>query len=173
MDINTILIQQAAIGDYLFLIIVVVASIIQAIVQNNKKKALQELPEDEMAQNDDQTADVFDRIPETMAGYETPVDNIFDPFGRSPVSEPDLAKYNWADDYAEDVTAKKEEEAVAESSIMSEEKSYQNTDNKFKISIPPKSVTTIPIVRYRSGIRAGFNLKKAVIYSEILNRKYT
>jgi len=37
MNVNSIIFQSAAIGDYLFLIMIVVASIVQAITQNKKK----------------------------------------------------------------------------------------------------------------------------------------
>lgn len=40
MNINSIIFQYAAIGDYLFLIMIVVASIVQAISQNKKKESV-------------------------------------------------------------------------------------------------------------------------------------
>jgi len=39
--------------------------------------------------------------------------------------------------------------------------------------ITSKPVTEMKAIRYKSRIREGFNLRKAVVYSEILNRKYT
>jgi hypothetical protein len=39
--------------------------------------------------------------------------------------------------------------------------------------VPQEKDVRIPANKYKSGIRANFSLRKAVVYSEILNRKYS
>ena len=178
MNINSIIFQYAAVGDYLFLIMVVVASVIQMITQNKKKNALQKLVQKKKEQNNGQTTDVMERRPETMTGYDTPVDNIFDSIERILVPELEDGQHVWGDDYPETEYEKKNANDLAVNSNNSdvnntEEKITRNVEGKQAELIPQKSLTDIPARRYRSGIRDGFSLRKAVVYSEILNRKYT
>ena len=174
MNLNSIIFQYAAIGDYLFLILIVVASIIQTISQNKKKKALQEVAQKKKEQNNSQTTDVMERRPETMTGYDTPIDNIFDSIEKMLVPELEDGKHIWGDDYRETETENKNAKEVVGSSNNKEEKLNQNIEGKHTELIPHKSVTGgIPTVSYKSSIREGFSLRKAVVYSEILNRKYT
>lgn len=70
MSINSIIFQYAAIGDYLFLILIIVASIIQTIAQNKKKKASQELDRNRKEQSNSQITDVLEKRPETIRGYD-------------------------------------------------------------------------------------------------------
>jgi hypothetical protein len=64
--------------DYLFLILIVVASIIQSISQNSKKKALKEITQNKNTRDNTLMPDVLEAKPETMKGYGSKIDNIFD-----------------------------------------------------------------------------------------------
>jgi len=173
MNINSVLFQTAAIGDYIFLILIVLASIIQAIAQNNKKKVLLEQEQRRIVQNKSQDPEVMGQKPETMSGYDAPVDNIFNSIQKVLLPEFEEEQYNWGDDYAEAVTAEKNVKEVAENSETSVKKLNPDVAEKHTMLFPQKSVSDITATSFKSGIRNGFNLRKAVIYSEILNRKYT
>jgi hypothetical protein len=172
MNINSIIFQQADLGDYIFLILVVVASIIQAFTQNKKKKVLQEQSEGKKWQNNDQETDTFDRTPEVMSRYDTPIDNIFDSIERTLVPELDGGKHRWGDDYAE-IEEENEDVADTRGGSANVETFSTPVAEKHTIPLAQKSATDLPAISYKSGIRKGFSLRKAVIYSEILNRKYT
>ena len=173
MDINSIIFQQADFGDYIFLILVVVGSIIQAFTQNQKKKALQKQAQEKNGQNEDDETEVMNRMPETMAGYDTPVGNIFDSSERTLIPEPEYGKYEWDDDFAQ--ADEKENLALVSTENPENKAETVNADiaEKYPILFPQKTVTSNPAFSHKSRIREGFSLRKAVIYSEILNRKYT
>jgi len=172
MNINSIIFQQAAIGDYLFLILIVVASIIQAITQNKKKKEIQETVQKKNMQTNASVPEVLETKTETMKGYEAPVHDIFDSIEQFLVPEVEDGKYNWDDDFADAKTDEGNREDVLESTHPQENLNSEISAQNM-LPIPQKTVTDIPAVRYKSRIRDGFTLRKAVVYSEILNRKYT
>jgi hypothetical protein len=172
MNVNSILVQYASVGDYLFLIMIVLASIIQSIAQNRKKKALEKLTQDQAQQKPGELADIMETRPEKMTGYERPLDNIFDSIERILVPELANEKYIWSEDYSV-----KQAEVVTPSEPISD---FVTTEGKTISSIAEREAERISaeplvqknIVSYKSRIRADFSLKKAVIYSEILNKKY-
>ena len=172
MVINSIIIQQAAIGDYLFLIMIVVASIIQAISQNKKKKVFQEMTQKKDVETHPFVPDVLDKKPETLKGYDSPMDNIFDSIQKMLVPEFESDKHIWGDDYPEPAAEKKIDDAD-ESFGSSEEKLMHEIEERHTELITPKPVTENQTIRYKSRLMDGFSLRKAVVYSEILNRKYT
>ncbi|NEW82185.1 MAG: hypothetical protein GZ094_07450 [Mariniphaga sp.] len=173
MNVNSIVFQYAAIGDYLFLILIVIASIIQAITQNKKKKELQEAARKKNMQTDTSVPEVLETRSETMKGYEAPVHNIFDSIEQFLVPEVEDEKYDWEDDLAEAKTAEENREEVFESTHQQELKLNSEIAAQNTLPISQKPVSDIAAVRYKSRIRDGFTLRKAVVYSEILNRKYT
>jgi len=173
MNINSIIFQQAAIGDYLFLILIVIASIIQAITQNKKKKELQETAQKENMRTDTSSPEVMVTKTETMKGYEAPVHDIFDSIEQFLVPEVEDEKYNWDDDFTAAKTAEENKEVEFESAQQHEMKLNADISAQNTLPISKTNVTHIPAVRYKSRIRDGFSLRKAVVYSEILNRKYT
>lgn len=173
MNINSVLFQTAAIGDYLFLIMIVLASIIQAIIQNNKKKVIQEQEQRKILQNRGQASEVMGYNPERMSGYEPIADNIFDPVDRIFNPEPEDDEHYWGDDYLVTEPEEKKPEVTVESSIGSADKLTREVMEKQATPAAQKPVKNISAPGYKSGIRNGFSLRKAVIYSEILNRKYT
>jgi len=173
MNVSAIIFQHAEIGDYLFLILIVIASIIQAISQNKKKKELQEKAQKKNMQIDTSVPEVLETKTETMKGYETPVHDIFASIEQFLVPEVDDQKYNWDDDLAEAKTAEENREEVFESTQHQEIKLNSEIAAQNSLPISQKTVKDIRAVRYKSGIREGFTLRKAVVYSEILNRKYT
>ena len=172
MNVNSIIFQSAAIGDYLFLIMIVVASIVQTISQNKKKKVLQEMT----MKKDPQTATIMPEVletkPEKMKGYDSPIDSIFDSIQKMLVPEFEEEKHIWGDDYPEPKAEKIIDKAV-ENLNDSEAKLMREIDERHTELITSKPVTEIKAIRYKSRIRDGFSLRKAVVYSEILNRKYT
>ena len=173
MNVNAIIFQYAAIGDYLFLIMIAIASIIQAISQNKKKKELQEPPQKITMQTKASVPEVLETKSETMKGYEAPVHNIFDSIEQFLVPGVEDEKYNWDDDFAAAKTAEENKEGEFESTHQKEIKLNSEIAAQNSLPISQKNVSDIPIVRYKSRIRDGFNLRKAIVYSEILNRKYT
>jgi len=173
MNVSAIIFQHAAIGDYLFLILIVVASIIQAIVQNKKKKELQETAQKKNTQTDTSVPEVLETKTETMKGYEAPVHDIFDSIEQFLVPEVEDEKYNWDDDFTAAKTAEEDKEVEIERDQHQEKKLNAGIAHQNTLPISQKNVTDIPAIRYKSRIRDGFSLRKAVVYSEILNRKYT
>jgi len=173
MNINSVLFQTAAMGDYLFLIMIVLASIIQAIIQNNKKKVLQDQEQRKIVQNRGQAPEVMGYKPERMSGYEPIADNIFDPVDHIFNFEPQDDEHNWGDDYLVSEPEEKKPEVTVESTIGSADKLTREMMEKQSAPPVQKPVKNISATSYKSGIRNGFSLRKAVIYSEILNRKYT
>jgi len=172
MNINSIIFQSAAIGDYLFLIMIVVASIVQAITQNKKKKVLQEMTQKKDFQTSTLTPEVLETIPEKMKGYDSPIDSIFDSIQKMLVPEFEEEKHTWGDDYPEPKAAKIIDNAD-KSLNDPEAKLMRDNEERHMELITSKPVTEMKAIRYKSRIREGFNLRKAVVYSEILNRKYT
>jgi len=172
MEFNSVIFQYASIGDYIFLIMIVVVSIIQAITQNKKKRALMDQEQARPAQKNAQTFRDYEKEPETMAGYETPLDNIFDSFERVLTPEIEDEKYGWGDDYAEEVKEEKPEKEVKSTKYQTEKLIAERVE-KSPVLLTPKSTAELPVKSRKSAIREGFSLRKAVIYSEILNRKYT
>ena len=173
MNVNAIIFQHAAIGDYLFLIVIAIASIIQAISQNKKKKELQETARNKNLQTNTSVPEVLETKTETMKGHEAPVRDIFDSIEQFLVPEVEGEKYNWNDDFAEAKTAEENKEDEFESTPKQEIKLNSEISAQNTLPISQKNVKDIPVVRYKSRIRDGFSLRKAVVYSEILNRKYT
>ena len=172
MNVNSIMVQFASVGDYLFLIMIVVASIIQSISQNKKKKALQEPAQDPKEQRPGQFADMMEKSPEKMTGYERPLDNIFDSIERILVPELADEKYVWGEDYSI-----KQAEEVKPSGPISDFVTTEGTTIPSIAEREAERITADPLVQkkttgYKSRIRADFSLKKAVVYSEILNKKY-
>jgi hypothetical protein len=172
MNINFVIFHTASIGDYFFLAMIVLASIIQSIAQNKKKKALQQSAQNENMEIQTQSADIVEKKPEMKRSYDRPLDNIFDSIERMLIPEVEAATYTWSDDYSESVTENENIKETAEISTIKRENLIQTITDKEKETAPPESVNSNS-VHYKSRIREGFSLKKAVIYSEILNRKYT
>lgn len=163
MDLNFIQLKMNAFGDYIFLIIIVVASIIQAIVQKNKKEEIQkaerrkqidrELEEGEPVEGypmeQEEGGSIFDRM-EKMLLPEPYVEEI----------KPKIHKT---------VASKKEEEA-GKYDIQNYKMFEGENAGPPKTEPEKKSVQRGKMIK--PGLSRTFDLKKAVIYSEVLNRKY-
>lgn len=172
MSVNSVIFLYASIGDYLFLIMIVVASIIQAISQNKKKKAMQELAKNEAGKGNNQTDFLPGKRPEILTDSDGPFDNIFDSIDKMIITEPEVKKHIWGDDYPETVKEQNKEVEVDDNSNMAKERAIRSFAEKQSELIPSQPVKLNLNVRYKTRIREGFSMKKAVIYSEILNRKY-
>jgi hypothetical protein len=173
MSINSILFQSAAIGDYLFLILIVVASIIQSITQNKKKKALREITQEKDGQINSSIPEVLGSKPETMKGYETPTDSIFDSIQKMLNPSFEDEKHVWGDDYPQTEEEKKNMKEQEDLSKNVKVELVHDIEERPTELIASKPINENQAIRYKSKIRDGFSLRKAVVYSEILNRKYT
>lgn len=169
MNINSIIFQHAAIGDYVFLIMIVLASIVQAIMQNKKKKNMEEIAGRKTDNTGTQSADMMERKPERMSGYDKPAENILESIQKMLAPELEFEDHDWGEDYAID----NEEKEVVRNSDNTEEQLVQKIEERHAVLFPAEPVIKTPAITYRSKIREGFSLRKAVVYSEILNRKYT
>ena len=163
MDVIFIQLEMSAFGDYIFLIIIVVASIIQAIVQKNKKEEAQkaerrkqidreledEEPSEEYPVEREEGGSIFDRM-EKMLMPELPSEEI----------KPKVQK----------TVASKKEEDAAKYDIQNYKMFEAKNAELPRIEANVKS--TQPTKQIKPRISSTFNLKKAVIYSEVLNRKY-
>lgn len=163
MDVNFIILKMSAIGDYIFLIIIVVASIVQAIMQKNKKEEAQkaerrkqvdrelndEEPLEEYPMEHEEGGSIFDRM-EKMLMPELPLEEV----------KPKVQK----------TIASKKEEDAAKYDIQNYKMFEGENAEPPKIEPDKKSVQPKKIIKPR--LQHTFDLKKAVIYSEVLNRKY-
>ena len=173
MVFDSVIFQYASLGDYLFLILVIIASIIQAFTQNRKKKALQDRTPKPIRTADRPYVEVLEKKPETMKGYESPLDNIFDSIERVLTPEVEEENYEWEDDNSEAVTNEKIAKQEEEDMVRLMEQKKPLTTEPFNTVVPQEKDVRIPANKYKTGIRANFSLRKAVVYSEILNRKYS
>jgi hypothetical protein len=173
MNSITAIYHHAAIGDILFLVLIVVASIVQSVVQNKKKKAMEAMaPDDEDEQTDPSTPTVR-RTFNPAPAAERPLDNIFDSIERLLIPEVDASKYSWGDNNAEAVQVSKgETEHYGDIDADAKQFIPENEGRRVEPA-PMEPLTDYPKVSYKSKIREGFSVKKSVIYSEILNRKYS
>ena len=141
MNVNSILFQYASIGDYLVLIMIVVASIIQTIAQNKKKKAMQELASKEKNNTNNQSKDVIENDPEIMTSYEAPEDTILNSLEKILLPDQEVRTHIWGDDYLE----------IPNENINSNEgdRSFEKTENSLSRVIDPVSYThlTLPTKR--------------------------
>jgi hypothetical protein len=173
MNVNLVIFHQAAIGDYIFLIMIVLASVIQAISQNKKKKALREPVQTGRVQTSNPQDDVLQKKAETGTGNDKPFDTIFDSIGRVLVPDFEDESHTWGDDYPVTATERKNQYEVVDYSDIAKALSADYVASEHMEPVIPKPVTLNPVSSYRPLFRDGFNLKKAVIYSEILNKKYS
>lgn len=169
MYLDSIYYQFAGIGDYIFLIIIVIVVIIQAISQSRKKEELAKAEQQKTrkaAWDDEETL--------MEEAREEPRDNS--PFGSffdeiEKVFVPELPHEEQS--MNQDDEGHKQLEPPVLSSIISEEElngELQKDHSALNKNQPVKEEKPVA----RKGILVtGFSLKKAVIYSEILNRKYT
>lgn len=182
MVFNAVIFQYASIGDYVFLIMIVVISIIQAIAQNKKKKELMEQERQKPFQRKTDNSDEYDPEAAPMPEYDLPGDSIYDSFENILIPDTaeaeDESKHKWGDDYSEP-SPKKQVATESKINTISQrisgyaEKLLPATDTNVQNGLPAKLHNEPPANTRKQRIREGFNLRKAVIYSEILNRKYT
>jgi len=163
MDVNFIQIKMSAFGDYIFLIIIVIASIVQAIVQKNKKEEAEKAErrksvEKELEDNEE---------PEEYSSGEGTGGSIFENMEKMVI--PELLNEEKQPQVKEIVDSKNWENI--EESINQKYKMFKG-ENKEIPKIQPETKSPQPKGKINLKIFGNFNLKKAVIYSEVLNRKY-
>lgn len=131
--------------DYIFLIIAIILSVLGA-VNNKKKKARAQQNMDDQEPKRETRPSVFEQLFE---------DSFFD----EEIKEKPVTKQN--------VTPQSPKKVQTTGYRANYSAPRTKTEMKKKQSDFKKSSKTI-----RKSIRSDFSLKKAVIYSEILNRKY-
>ena len=171
MSVVTLQYQSAAIGDYIFLIIVVLASIIQAISKNRKKAELEKADRDDAGNEAWQDEDNQDRPRREPPKNESPFGSFFDEVEKMiipemPKEEPSMDKGYFPE------TKMKSANATLHSNITEEELNKELEKDNSSLNKKQPVVEKNP-VKIKRSLREGFSLKKAVIYSEILNRKYS
>ncbi|GET32404.1 hypothetical protein PbJCM13498_12670 [Prolixibacter bellariivorans] len=161
-------INTAGFGDYIFLILVIVASVVQAIVQQRKKQRLKQMEDNGEQYNheepkrqrevynpmDEQREDPFGTLFDHM-------EEMFDPV-QYPSNEPEPQMEPSYDTGKPEIDQKKVEEIL----------------KKAQATKMPGDITAPSVYHkekkdsLRKNIRRDFDPRKAVIYSEIINRKY-
>lgn len=170
MSNNFLFLQTAGLGDYVFLILIILASIFQSINQNKKKREMAEMGK-KQADEDSSDEESFPRefIPK-LEEVEIPAAPSQKFEGEVVLTEKGNHPYQWDDDYSE-------EEPMPIPPVL----------NKFQIKsasmIPdpgqsfssqvPASPVAVNVPRRSKLRQGGFTLRKAVVYSEILNQKYS
>jgi hypothetical protein len=165
-------IQTAGIGDYIFLILVVAASLIQAFSQNRKKAMMKkegELKPSSPHPFDDM--DEFDQSPRPQPSRESPFGSFFDQLDdilgeegtRTIVAQKPKVTVMKEPKPVEELAARYTAMHLAENEPMVKEGQQAIDTSILKVPTEPSS---------RRNIREKINMRQAVIYSEILNRKY-
>lgn len=167
---NIILLTQintAGFGDYIFIILIILATIAQAVAQQRKKERLKQLEQNEgpdewqQKPRPNRQREVYNPMDEK---HEEPsgtffdrMEEIFDPIQYSP-SEPEPSYY--------------------EEELEKEQEKVEEILKKNEATPMPGDVTTQSVYHrkkktsLKKNIRHDFDARKAVIYSEILKRKY-
>jgi hypothetical protein len=174
MPLDSIHYLNAAIGDYIFLIIIILASIIQAISQNRKKtemaKAIQQKTRTDAWQDEEIQQDAHQEATQE----ESPLGSFFDEIEKvfipeMPGNEQSRSQNSTPD---QEIVNQQADRPALHSNITEGElqKELQKDYSAIDKNQVPKEVK--PVIGRRI-LAAGFDLKKAIIYSEILNRKYS
>jgi len=167
-------IQYAAIGDYIFLIIIVLASIIQAISQNKKKAEIARAGQQKAKGQAWQEEDYQEDKPQEQPQEDSPFGSFFDEIEKVFIPElPGEEQSNNQNNFPEKETVNQQSVNPAlHSNITEEELNKEMQKDHSALAKSQQVKEERPVIKKRF-IRAGFDLKKAVIYSEILNRKYS
>ena len=177
MDLIFIQYQYSAIGDYIFLILIVLASIAQAFSQKKKKDEAKAQRQRSLNRELDETDDEYERQEDS---YDQPAGSFLDQMEK--MFNPDLpedefkpVEKNVITEKKSDIQEKKEQLAKMQkslSSYISEEEHKAEIEKEHPGKPLVQQTKEIKPIKIRQRIREGFDLKKAVIYSEVLNRKY-
>ena len=174
MCLDSIQYHYAAAGDYIFLIIIVLASIIQAYTQNKKKAEMKRavLPDD--IYNDEQAEGDQNDLPRKLPRNDSPFGSFLDQMEKMLV--PDISEREQSRD-DNDIPEKKAVNRVGGSitrpSNITEDELNKEMQKNYSALDSYQPLKDSNPVKPKRRFREGFNMKKAVIYSEILNRKYS
>ena len=174
MYLDSIHYQSAAIGDYIFLIIIVLASIIQAISQNRKKAEILKAEQQKTRGKARQEEEYEDENPHEQRQEESPFGSFFDEIEKVFIPElPGEEQSGSQNNLPEKETGNQQPvNTTLHSNITEEELNLELQKDYSALDKTQQEKEVKPIVRKRF-LTAGFDLKRAVIYSEILNRKYS
>ena len=177
MELSFYQYQQGAVGDYIFLILIVLASIAQAFSQRKKKVEEQAQRHRRLEKELEETDEAYERQYEEK---EQPAGSFFDQMEKMfdpdlPEDEPEPVRKSIIIEKKSDIESKKEELKKMQTSLSSyitDEEHNAEIQKEYPGKSPMLPTKEIESLEVRKRIREGFNLKKAVIYSEVLNRKY-
>ncbi len=167
MNLDSIYYQNAGIGDFLFIILIFLAVIIQLISQSRKKselaKAIREKESREEVEDD-----YWDNEPSGQSQDNSPSGSFFD--GLEKVFVPEMPHESPTMNY--DIEENKQPEPDIHNPVTSEvELNWELQKDHSALNMNQTVKVEKPILRKRN-YKKEFCLKRAVIYSEILNRKY-
>ncbi len=167
-------IQQAAVGDYIFLILVLVATLIQAFSQNKKKAMMKQQEENEKSSPHPFDEEEEEYFPPQRPKSESPFGPIFDQLDQI------LGEEGVPSVVVEKPKPKivvRREDTPAET-MAAEYLARRNAEMETRIKEGQRTIEmarpvaeTAPTAVSKSPRK--INMRQAVIYSEILNRKYS
>lgn len=135
--------------DLIVIILTLIVVVVGALGQGKKKK--KQIPEGEAESNGAES--FWDMI----GGDEPAV----------------VSERQWIDQEEQQESIEPEPQYDMETGVSTEDPNYQfNAEDEGGIAVTPPMVGDLKKKQFKSKIRQEFSLKKAVIYSEILNRKY-
>jgi len=177
MELSFYQFQQGAVGDYIFLILIVLASIAQAFSQKKKKdeeKANRQRRLDrELEETDEEYERQYEEKNQPDGSFFDQVEKMLNP--DLPEYEPEPVKKSVILEKKSDIEEKKDKLKQMQTSLSSyitDEEHNAEIQKEYPGKPPIQQPNEIKSVKVRTGIRKGFNLKEAVIYSEVLNRKF-
>jgi len=174
MCLDFIQYHYAAVGDYIFLIIIVLASIIQAYNQNRKKAEMKRAVLPEEIVNDEQAEGEQDDSPRKLPRNDSPFGSFLDQMEKMLV--PDISEREQSGD-ENDIPEKKAVNrfggSITRPSNITEDELNMEMQKNYTAFDTYKPSKELNPVKSKRRFREGFNMKKAVIYAEILNRKYS
>jgi hypothetical protein len=174
MLLDSIHYLNAAIGDYIFLIVIILASIIQAISQNRKKAEIAKAEQQKTREKAWQDEEIQEDKHQEMTQEESPLGSFFDEMEKVFIPElPDNEQSGGGNGVPDQEIVNQQADNPALNSNITEAELQKELHKDYSvIDKIQQSKEANPVVRKRI-LAAGFDLKKAIIYSEILNRKYS
>ena len=160
---------RAGVGDYIFIILIIIVSIVQAINKQRKKERMNQM------NNHDRDTNRQEERRQRREVYHPMDEEQEDPFGRM---------FDRMEEIFDPVQYPSPEPEPREESVSKigkpeiDEKRVQEILNKSREQKMPGDITSPSVYHQekkeplRKSIRRDFDPKKAIIYSEIIHRKY-
>lgn len=172
MQFLLLMIQTAGVGDYFFLILIVAAALIQAFNQNRKKAGMLEDEEESPRKPhpfDDEEMEPVPQQPRRESPYGPLFDQLDEILGEEGVPSVVVEKPK-----AKPVVKREEKpaETMAAQYLAIQKREMANQMKEGQRVVDPSRIPAATDARPVGKIRSKINMRQAVIYSEILNRKY-